>query len=144
MILWTHRRQQTWCEAHVRAAYPPVYERLGLELMPVCRLCPFPPPPPSPNHPNAHPALGARVWELRMECWAQRTRLHLIASLQALSLTWLHWTDELRQWTRAHNRKKWILITAFSGGHWSWLKPAEGHGWMERRGLYLGPLTSQK
>lgn len=123
MILWTHRRQQTRCEAHVRAAYPTVYERRGLELMPLCSLCPL-----SPRRCprlNPHPALGTLVWELRMECRAQTTRLHLIASLQALSLTWLHWTDELRQWTRAHNRKKWIPITVFSGGHWSWLEPAE-------------------
>lgn len=61
----------------------------------------------------------------RMEWRARRTRLHLIASLQALSLTWLQRTDELRQWTRAHNRKKWILITASSGGRQSWLEPAE-------------------
>lgn len=96
--------------------------------------------------PNPHPALGARVWELRMECRAQRTRLHLIASLQALSLTWLHWTDELRQWTRAHNRKKWILITAFSGGHWSWLLAgaSRSHGWIKRQGLYLGPFIRQE
>lgn len=65
MILWTHRRQQTWCEAHVRAAYPPVYERLGLELMPVCRLCPFPPPPHPPTTPThtLHWELGSGSWE---------------------------------------------------------------------------------
>lgn len=134
MILWTHWRRQTWCEAHVRATYPPVYERQGLELMPLCPLNPH-----HRSHPNTHPALGARVCELRMECRAQRTRLHLIASLQALSLTWLHWTDELRQWTRAHNRKKWILITAFSGGCWSWLEPTEAiAGWEE--GAVSGPI----
>lgn len=92
----------------------PVCERHGLELMPVCWLCPL--------SQHWERWLG-RGWE-----WsggARRTRLHLIASLQALSLTWLQRTDELRQWTRAHNRKKWILITAFSGGRWSWLEPAE-------------------
>lgn len=105
--------------------------------MPSCSLCPF--SPCLHPHPNLYPALGARVWEPRMECWAQRTGLHLIASLQALSLTWLHWTDELRQWTRAHNRKKWILITAFSGGHWSWLEPTET--WLnEEEGAVSGPI----
>lgn len=124
MILWTHRRQQTWCEVHVRAAYPPVYERQGLELMPLCRLCPFSPLATTPTTTHTlHWELGSGSWEWSAR--AQRTRLHLIASLLALSLTWLHWTDELRQWTRAHNRKKWILITAFSGGQWSWLKPTE-------------------
>lgn len=41
VIFWAHRRQQTWCETHVRAAYPPVYERPCLELMPLCSLCPL-------------------------------------------------------------------------------------------------------
>lgn len=59
------------------------------------------------------------------EAGALGARLHLIASLQALSLTWLHWTDELKQWTRAHNWEKWILITAFSWGHQSWLEPCK-------------------
>lgn len=143
MILWTHRRQQTWCEAHVRAAYSAVYEGQGVELMPRCRLCPLSLPPPPPLR------CITLHWEPGSACWEWSVGPREPGCIWLLHYRPFHWLGctELMNWGSGQEhiigRNEFLSQPS---------QEATGPGWSQQRpwlnggggGCIWGPLSSQK